>query len=338
MNIRYLLIAFLLAILPLTQPSAEEAPQQQMNSIVKLRAFIPPDARTAKSLGTEREGNGVLIVDEGHILTIGYLILEAEAIEVIGPKGQAMVATFVAYDHATGFGLLKISKTVGLIPIEIGKSSQVSEGDPIFLAGHEGAGSIRTANVIAREEFVGYWEYLLEEAFYVAPPHPHFSGVAMLDMEGRLVGVGSIFTQMVIPQFGLVTCNMFVPIDLIKPILADLIQKGRAASPPKPWLGLHANETRGRVFVDRIYNDSPAEQAGIMPNDIILGVNQEPVKGLADFYRKVWSLGFAGVPVPLTILQGNEIREIQVNSADRYQYLRIKPTLKAPPAIKEKSI
>ena len=320
------------------QAQAQDSPDFQLNGIVKVRAFIPKDARTAKILGTEREGSGVLIDDQGHILTIGYLILEAEAIEVIGADDQSRVATFVGYDHATGFGVLKVGKLNGLDPVKLGRSSDVSEGSPILMIGHGGPEAIRTAQVIAREEFVGYWEYLLDNAIYVAPPHPNFAGVAMLDANGRLVGIGSIFTRKIVPGYGLVACNMFVPIDLLKPILGDLIHKGRASAPPKPWLGLNADETRGRVFVDRIYGGAPADRAGLRKNDIILRVDQEPVSSLADFYRKVWALGQAGVYVPLTVLQGTAIKDIKVRSADRYQYLRIRPTRKAPPSITEKSI
>jgi S1-C subfamily serine protease len=316
---------------------AADVPPAQA-SIVKVRAFIAADARTAGSLGRQREGSGVVIDADGHILTIGYLILEAEAIEVIRPDGQSIVASYVGYDHATGFGILKASQKQGLTPIIMGSSSRLQVGEPILLVGHGGAGAIRPATLIARMEFAGYWEYLLDEAFYVAPPHPEFAGVAMLNPDGRLMGIGSIYTQMVFPQYGTVVCNMFVPIDLLKPILNDLIQKGRAAKPPQPWLGLNADETHGRVFVERVHSGSPAEMAGLKKNDIILSVNQEKVTGLADFYRKVWALGRAGVQVPLSVLQGNQIKKIDVLSSDRYQYLRIRPTRKAPHTIIEKSI
>lgn len=316
---------------------AADVPPAQA-SIVKVRAVIAADARTAGSLGRQREGSGVVIDADGHILTIGYLILEAEAIEVIRPDGRSIVASYVGYDHATGFGILKASQKQGLTPIIMGRSSQLKVGEPILLVGHGGPGAIRPATLIARMEFAGYWEYLLDEAFFVAPPHPDFAGVAMLNPDGRLMGIGSIFTQMVFPRYGTVACNMFVPIDLLKPILNDLIHKGRAAKPPQPWLGLNADETRGRVFIERVHSGSPAEMAGLKENDIILRVNQEKVTGLADFYRKVWALGRAGVQVPLSVLQGDQIKEIDVLSSDRYQYLRIRPTMKAPHTIIEKSI
>jgi S1-C subfamily serine protease len=328
---------FILFLLFTTPAAATDIPQAQA-SIVQIRAVIPADARTAGALGRHRSGNGVVIDAKGYILTIGYLILEAESIEVILPNGRSVMATYVGYDHSTGFGVIKTERTKGLVPVELGRSAEVNVGDPVLLVGHGGAAAIRPAGVITRSEFVGYWEYLLEEAFYVAPPHPEFAGAAMLDAGGRLMGIGSIFTQLVMPQYGAVPCNMFVPIDLLKPILNDLIATGRAAVPPKPWLGVNAEESHGRVFISRVHGESPAQQAGLRERDIVLDVNGAPVSGLADFYRKVWALGEAGVQVPLTLLQGNDIKKISVRSSDRYHYFRIRPTLKVPRAIMEKAI
>ena len=313
-----------------------EVPRAQA-AIVKVRASIASDARTADALGKNREGNGVVIDAEGLILTIGYLILEAETIEVVRPDGESVMAAYVGYDHATGFGLIKAVHRRGLVPIEMGRSSMLETGDPVLLVGY-GPNAIRPANIIARREFVGYWEYLLEDALYASPPHPEFAGAVMMDADGRLVGIGSIYTRLDFPPFGSVPCNMFVPIDLLKPILEDLVHNGRSAAPPKPWLGVNAEETRGRVFIDRVHAQGPAELAGLQANDMVLNVNREAVTGLADFYRKVWALGQAGVRVPLTILHGNHVKEVEVHSSDRHHYLRIRPTLKAPKAILEKSI
>lgn len=304
---------------------AEQKPEQILKAITKIRSVVPEGARTARSLGTEREGNGVVIDLRGHILTIGYLILEAKAIEVIGPGGEAVSANFVAYDHNSGFGLLRAEKPLGVTPMKLGQSSEVSVGDPLLVASHGGPESVQGARVVSRQEFAGYWEYLLEDAIFTVPPHPGFGGAALIGGDGRLVGIGSLYTQVSIAGVGSVPSNMFVPIDLLKPILNDLITKGRSQDPPRPWLGAYAEETHGRVFVIRVSSESPAEKAGVQPGDIILKVNKEPVKGLADFYRKVWVLGAAGVDVPLSILQGSTIRDVTVHSADRYNYLRIHP-------------
>jgi len=305
--------------------SAENDAEHTLQAIIKIRSIIPDNAYTARSLGTEREGNGIIIDASGHILTIGYLILEAETIEIYPPEGNPIKATFVGYDHKTGFGILRAKDPLSVTPIKLGQSSEVSEGDPILIAGHGGSDSVQGARVVARKEFAGYWEYLLEDAIYVAPPHPNYGGAALIGRDGQLLGIGSIFTQIFVPEYGAVPCNMFVPIDRLKPILADLISTGRSHDPPQPWLGLHVDESHGRVFVIRVSPKGPAEQAGLQSGDIILTVNQSAVAGLADFYRKVWALGKAGVGVPLGILQGTRIRDIKVRSGDRYQYLRAKP-------------
>ncbi len=304
---------------------AEQAAQEILKAIVRVRSIVPEDARTAQSLGTEREGSGVVIDSNGHILTIGYLILEAESIEVVGPEGKPIDATFIGYDYATGFGLLRTDKPLSVVPMELGQSSEVEEGDPVLVADHGGSDSVQAARVVSRREFAGYWEYLLEDAIYVAPPHPNFGGAALIGRDGRLLGIGSIFTQLVISGLGSLPCNMFVPIDLLKPILSDLMSTGRSREPSKPWLGLYVEESRGRVFVIRITPGGPAEQAGLKVGDIILTVDKREVKGLADFYRRVWTLGTAGIDVPLSILQGTRIRDITVHSADRYDHFRLKP-------------
>ena len=303
----------------------EQAAEEILKAIVKVRSIVPKDARTARSLGTEREGNGVVIDANGHILTIGYLILEAETIEVVGPEGKPISATFVGYDYTTGFGVLRTDKPLSVAPMKLGKSSEVNQGDPILVAGHGGKDAVQPARVVSRGEFTGYWEYLLDDAIYTSPPHPNFGGAALIGRDGQLLGIGSIFTQLVVSGVGSLPCNMFVPIDLLKPILADLIATGRSRETPKPWLGLSAEEAHGRVFVLRVRSEGPAAQAGIQPGDIILTVNKKTVKGLADFYRKVWALGNAGVDVPLSVLQGTRIRDITVHSADRYQYYRLEP-------------
>ncbi len=305
---------------------ADQAAEEILRAVVKIRAIVPKDTRSARTLGTEREGNGVVIDSKGHILTIGYLISNAETIEVTGPEGKPINATFVGYDHNTGFGLIRTDKPLNVVPMKLGQSSAAKEGEPILVAGHGGKDSVQVGQVIARKEFVGYWEYLIENAIYIAPPYPNFGGAALIDRDGRLLGIGSIFTQMTIQGLGAIPCNMFVPIDLLNPILSDLMTRGRSREAPRPWLGLNAEETHGRVFVTRVTSEGPAEQAGLQPEDLILAVNGKTVNGLPDFYRKVWALGNAGVDVSLSILRGAQIRDITVHSADRYQSLRLKPT------------
>ena len=323
MQKKYLLITVFVFIIMGLPVMAEQSPEEILDAIIKVKATIPPDARTAGILGTEREGNGVVIDDKANILTIGYLILEAETIEVIDAQGDPVKASFVAYDYKTGFGILRADPPLSVKPIKLGQSSQLKEGDPILMVGFGGSKAVSGSRIVSLSEFAGYWEYLLEDAIYTNPPYPNYGGAALIDQKGQLLGIGSIYTQLRVPGLGVLPCNMSVPIDLIKPILADLIDTGRSSKPQQPWLGVHADEAHGRVFIIRVTPGGPAEKAGIKSGDIILSVNQTPVKGLADFFRQIWALGPAGVNVPLNILQETQVREITVKSSDRYQFLQV---------------
>ena len=322
----FAIVSIFVSLLTFVGPAgAQDRFDTLFEAVVKVRATVPADARTANSLGTEREGNGVVIDSNGLVLTIGYIILEAESIAVVLPDDSKVAASLVAYDHDTGFGLLRTVKPLAVTPMQLGDSADVDEGEPVVVMSAAEENAVAGARVISRGEFVGYWEYLLDSAIYAAPSHESFAGAALVGRDGRLLGIGSIYTQLAVAGFGAVPCNMFVPIDLLKPILQDLVQKGRTAQPKRPWLGMHLDETIGRVIVLRISPDGPAEKAGLKRGDIILKVDKKPVAGLSDFFRKVWQLGEAGVDVPLSVLQGEKIRRIKVKSADRMNYLRIRP-------------
>jgi len=307
--------------------AAEQTAEEILKAIVKVRAVIHDDAVTAQSLGTEREGNGILIDSAGHILTIGYIILESKTIEVTWPDGQVTGATFVGYDYDTGFGILRVNKVLNIMPMKLGSSSALKAGEPALVAGHKGADNVLGVRVAARKEFTGYWEYLLENAIYTIPPFQNFAGAALIGSDGYLLGIGSIFTQVNVPGVGTLPANMFVPIDLLKPILSDLITTGRSRQPQRPWLGMHTDESHGRVFVIRTHPGGPAQKANLQAGDLILKVNNQPVEGQADFFRKIWALGTAGVKVPISILRGTKIQGITVNSADRYQFLNLSPEM-----------
>ena len=296
-----------------------------LSAIVKLRSFVPDNARTARLLGTEREGTGVVIDSDGLILTIGYLILEASNVVVFGPEGKTFNATFIGYDHDTGFGLVRATKPLKVRPMRLGLSSEIKDKSPLLVASHGGRDSIIGVRVISRQEYVGYWEYILEDAIFTTPPHPRYGGAALIDQNGRLLGIGSLSSRFQFPGIGLVLSNMFIPIDRLKPILGDMISTGLSSDQPRPWLGLYSEEIYGRVLVFRVGTGGPADQAGIHPGDIILKVENDAVNGLADFYRKIWALGNVGVDVHLSVLQGTQINQITVRSADRYQYFKLDP-------------
>jgi len=304
---------------------ADQSPEEVLKAVVKVHAIIPKDARSASSLGTEREGSGVVIDSKGYILTIGYLINEAESIEVTGTEGKPVAARFVGYDYATGFGLLRTDTPLNVEPIKLGQSSTLKAGDPLLVVGHGGKDAVQGVRVISVKEFAGYWEYLLDNAIYTAPAYANFGGAALIGPDGRLYGIGSLFTQIVIPGLGSLPCNLFVPIDILGPILNDLMTTGRSRKPSRPWLGINAEEAHGRIFITRVTGEGPAERAGLQIDDLILAVQGKPIEGLADFYRKIWAIGNAGVDVPISVLRGTKIQEIIVRSGDRYEFYLQKP-------------
>ena len=330
--IRHAIRAFLLTAL-LACPAQAQAPAQPeasgaldalVSAVVRIKTFINPDGRTIENLGREREGTGIVIDADGLVLTIGYLMVEAHAAEVITNAGRTVPANVVGYDHETGFGLLRAMDPLRLKPLSFGKSAELKQGDPVLVASYGGAGMVAPVHVVAKREFAGNWEYLLDEAIFTAPPHPAWSGAALINRDGKLVGVGSLIVGDAVGGGDKTPGNMFVPIDRLPPILADLIASGRIPGPGRPWLGLNAEELRGRLFVSRVTPGGPADKAGVKRGDVIVGVKGEPPKNLADFYRKVWAQGDAGVSVPLEVLQDSAVRRVEVKSINRLDHLKLK--------------
>jgi len=290
-----------------------------LKSIVAVRANIPEDAFTAAGLGTRREGSGVVISEKGLVLTIGYLITEAEEVWLTTQDGRVIAGHALAYDQETGFGLIQALGRLDLPALPLGKSNATRLGDAVTFA--DGTGNSVRASIVAKQEFAGYWEYLLEEAIFIAPAHPSWGGAGMLSPDGRLLGIGSLRLQMI--QNGEVAdINMVVPIDLLPPILDDLVTSGQANRPPRPWLGVFTAESDGDVVVMNVSPKSPAARAGIKRGDIISDIRDQEISGLADFYRKVWGSGPAGAEVALRIVRDGRDSWVRVKSADRSSFLK----------------
>ncbi len=310
------------------QPSQAASPtlDELVSAVVRIKTFMNPDARTGETLGREREGTGIVIDNNGLVLTIGYLMLEAHAAEVRTSDGRAVPADIVGYDHETGFGLLRAVAPIKARALAFGKAADVKQGDRVIIARHGGRDGLAPAFVASTREFPGYWEYLLDRAIFTIPAAANWSGAGLITREGKLVGIGSLVVGDAPGEGDQVPGNMFVPIDLLPPILADLIATGRAARAPRPWLGVNILEIHNLLVVRRVTDNSPAAKAGVEVGDIIAGVDGKAAAGLADFYRKVWALGRAGVTVPLDVLQDGTKRRIDVRSMDRMDHLRMKST------------
>ena len=307
------------------QPKADEVAfdlDRTLSSVLSLRSEIPDDAFTASDLGTERGGNGIVIGGDGLVLTVGYLITEAETVWLVADEGTATPAHVVGYDQATGFGLVQALGRLDAPAMKLGASRETKVGDEVIVVGHGGHGHALKAQIVSKREFAGYWEYLLDEAIFTAPPHPSWGGAALVGLDGRLQGVGSLFIQDVhkggAPREG----NMFVPIDLLGPILDDLLKFGKVNKPPRPWLGMYTTEAEGNVVVAGLASGAPAHRADCQVGDVVLKVADAPVTEMADMFRRIWALGPAGTVIPLIVSRDGDEVTIRLHSADRNEFLK----------------
>ena len=307
-----------------TKPDQEA--EAMLASVVRVKMKAIAGARSNASLGDTREGSGVVIDDQGHIVTIGYIVIEADAIEVVTQEGRTVPATLIGYDHATGFGLLRATVPLEAKPMPLGEAGSLEVREPVMILPAGGREAASFAYVVSKRAFAGSWEYLLESAIFTSPPTLKWAGAALVNREGKLVGVGSLLVRDAAEPGTVLPGNMFVPIDILKPILSDLIANGRRAGSPRPWLGLATEQLQGRLFVTRVSPDGPADKAGIHAGDIVIGIGGESVKTHEALYGKLWGLGAAGVEVPLRLLQGADVREVKVRSIDRFEYFKERPT------------
>ncbi len=303
------------------QPRAEDYAfdlERALQSVVGLRATMPADAFTAQTLGTERAGHGVMIRSDGLILTIGYLITEAEQIWLHLADGRAVPGHALAFDQATGFGLVQALARIDVPALPLGNSSALKVGESVVVGGSGGRKRSVAARVVGKQEFAGYWEYVLDEAIFTAPSHPNWGGTALIGPHGELLGIGSLQLE----ASGGKDINMIVPIDLLKPAMDELLSYGRRKGPAKPWLGFYVADTDDKLVVMGLANKGPAQRAKIESGDVVLAVGKDNAGSLADLFRKIWSMGDAGVDVPLTLLRDGKTVEVVVKSADRHSFLK----------------
>jgi serine protease Do len=321
-------IPFFTAALASWRAAYAELPRRRPASdldtaVVKLSIKAVAGARTADTLGAEREGTGILIdARRGLILTIGYLVLEAASILVMTRDGRIYPASVAGFDHGSGFGLVRVSSGIDSRAVALGDSGALRELHTGTVIAHAAAGGVSAAAIVARRRFIGWWEYMIDEAIFTAPPRYEHSGAGLLDDNGKLVGIASLWVSDALESGAAFPGNMFVPIDLLKPLLEDLIATGRRRGPARPWLGLYSEQQQGHLFVSSTLPGGPADRAGLKRGDVILGVAGESIAGQGDFYRKLWASGEAGCDVTLHVLHDKAVRQIVVRTADRMDYLK----------------
>ncbi len=296
--------------------------ERALNAVVSLKTYIPADAFTANTLGTERAGSGVVISDKGLIATIGYLVTEAETIWITTNTGQAVPGHALAYDQESGFGLVQALGKLNTPTLDLGDSDRLKVGDQAVLAAGGGRHHTIETRVVGRQEFAGYWEYVLDDALFTAPAHPFWGGCGLIGTDGKLMGIGSLILQQGDGKGRRLDMNMVVPIGLLTPIMKDLLSYGRVNRPARPWLGLYATEADDAIVVGHVTDSGPADQAGVRAGDRILAVGGEEISDLAGLWRRVWASGSAGAEVRLRLMRDKNPVALTVRSRDRSSILK----------------
>lgn len=325
-----LLLGLLLVMPAAAQGTAEAgARQPQAEALVRANAAVVgvfsravEDAGSIATLGRVRQGSGVLIGDDGLVLTIGYLILEAERVDLVVEGERIVPARIVAYDLASGFGLLQALAPLRVAPVRLGRSSGLSGDEPLMIASGGSEGELSLARMVSQRPFSGYWEYHIEGALFTVPPRGDHSGAGLFNLDGELVGIGSLLVSDAMGErHGRLPGNMFVPVDLLKPILGELRARGASSSSTRAWLGINCAERDGAVQVVRVTPASPAERSGLQPGDRILRIDGAEVGALETLYKSLWRDG-AERDVELVIGRDGQIQTVTVHTLDRMKTLR----------------
>ena len=296
--------------------------ERALKAVVGLKSYVPADAFTANTLGTERAGSGVMIKGTGLIATIGYLVTEAETLWITSSDGQAVPGHALAYDQESGFGLVQALGKLDVPTLDLGDSDRLKVGDQAVLAAGGGRHHSIETRIVGRQEFAGYWEYVLDDALFTAPAHPFWGGAGLLGADGRLLGIGSLVLQQDDRQGNRVDMNMVVPTSLLTPILAELVQNGRLLRPPRPWFGLFAMENEEAVMVGGVSSGGPADAAGLRAGDRVVSVDDDDVPDLAGLWRRLWSCGTAGARVRMRIARDDDMFDVVLTSVARASMLR----------------
>jgi S1-C subfamily serine protease len=290
-------------------------------AVVGVHTTIPENRRSAQTLGSEREGHGIVINDEGLIVTIGYLIMEADTITVTDSEGRAFPASIIGYDYESGFGLIRTEVPPPIKPMLFGDSDSLALRGEAYVAGVGGEKATLKVKVAGRREFAGYWEYLLDNAIFTVPAYPLWGGSALVGMDGTLLGVGSLLVQEALgPGSPAFPGNMYVPINRLKPVFDELVETGRLSTPPRPWLGLYTVEHMGQLVVGGISEGGPADRAGLKRGDILQALNGDVLDDVGDFYKRLWASGPAGSVVTLRMERDSDAFEVTVRTGDRAKY------------------
>jgi S1-C subfamily serine protease len=324
MHFKFLILAGLQALLtPLVlaqQTPTTVLPRQMvervMQSVVAIQARTDDDASTARTLGQRRQGSGVVIGPD-LVLTIGYLLIEAQSVDLIDRQGRRVPAQVKAVDTVSGFGLVRSLVPLRLEPVPLGDSDVVKAPAKVLTLG-QGEVELTELQVVSRKPFAGNWEYLLETPLMTLPAVNNWSGAGLFDEAGQLIGLGSLLVPDVFGDSKPMPGNLYVPLNELKPQLVELLRNGKRTGPAQSWLGISSQAVRGGgLMVQRVTPESPASQAGIQAGDVLVALQGRAIDNLPDFYRQLWTSGPAGSTLEITVKRLGQERKIRITTGDR---------------------
>jgi S1-C subfamily serine protease len=325
------LLAWCLPVAAVEPPDAAAAEQARIanlkrasDAVLGVRVLAIEDAASNDTLGPARQGSGVVIGSDGLVLTIGYLILEADQVQLLLDDGRVLPARVVAYDPATGFGLVQSLAPLRVEPVPFGDTSRLKGDDPLMVVSGGEQGSVSLARVVAQRPFAAYWEYELDTALFTAPARTDHPGAALFNAQGELLGIGALLVRDALGEDGLFMMpgNLFVPIDLLKPILDELRSHGSSLRSRRAWIGVSCIEQGGALRVVRVSVDSPAELAGLRPGDRIVSIDGTEVMELSALWHQLWTGGQPERDITLDIRRNGEARQLKMHTVDRMTTLK----------------
>lgn len=284
---------------------------------VSIRSVTPQRHPSARLLGTERMGSGAIIDAEGHILTVGYVVMGARTIEVTLPDQQQFPATLVCQDFESGIAILQ-TPARDLPTVPLGHSSSLKEGDKVIIvaATDQTQRMASPGFISALRPFEAYWEYMLDQAILTTAMNPGFGGGPLLDSLGQMIGVLSLNLNSTKEM------TLAIPIDLFHRVKEGVFTFGSITDRrPRPWVGMYSEPVEGGVAVIGLIPNGPASRAGMEVKDVILEVNNAEATGRRELYELMWR-NRAGDELTFTVQRGEEVLDIRVTSMDRAEFYR----------------
>jgi S1-C subfamily serine protease len=288
-----------------------------LSSVVHIHTEVPSAHPSTRILGDERMGTGTVVDPSGLILTVNYVVMGGETIQVTLARGRALRAEIVAQDFEVGLALLRV-KRQGLPAAPVTASESLTRGDPVFALGSTGPRERRVAGglVTYLGEFEAYWEYLLDRGIVSSAANPGFGGGPLFTLSGKMVGVVSLNLNEIARS------SLAIPVECYLRNQEEFVRFGRVVSrPQRAWLGVFAHVLEEGVVVAGLVPNGPGARSGIQEGDLIVSLDAREVPTRKDLYLSLWRHA-PGEKMTLEVMRDNQVRRLSVTAGDRADFYK----------------